>query len=821
MGQEYAVQGTKATPDSVWPTRMRRTANIYAAVVTAILLHVSRGVACQVSRGSDSSGTPAYLNAHLPVEERVRDLLSRMTLEEKVGQLEVPLGWEMYQKAGGAPGVSRQFEKMMAGPEPGTLYGVLRADPWTKVTLDTGLSPRQAAEAVNAIQKYAIDHSRLHIPLLLAEECTHGHMAIGAATFPTAIGQASTWDPPLIEEMERAVAEETRASGANNCYGPLLDIGREQRWSRVEETYGEDPYLIARMTAANVRGFQGAGLATQDAISTTLKTFLGYGMPEGGHNSGPVHAGIREIQTVFLPPFRAGVDAGASSVMASYNAIDSVPCAADHWLLTDLLRGQLHFNGFVVSDLYAIDGLVSTHHVAANATEAAILSLNAGMDSDLGANTFPELVNAAKEGHVSTQAIDQAAGRILRTKFQLGLFESPYADPGRAERVTDSESHRILARQVARESIILLKNAGELLPLRRDLDSIAVIGPNADSIYNQLGDYTAPQPESKVVTVLQGIRAAVAPDTAIRYAKGTSIRGTSEDGFAAALQAVRQSSVAIVVLGGSSARDFNTLYAATGAANPRTDASGADMESGEGYDRATLSLAGVQLKLLQQVVAIGKPVVVVLIEGRPLEMAWAAANVPAILNAWYPGEAGGLAVADVLFGDYNPAGRLPISVPRGVGQLPVYYGQARGNYIDMEGSPQFAFGFGLSYTTFKYTNMQAHVHETDERLSADVTVEVSNTGNRGGDEVAQLYLHPVSSSVITPMKALRGFQRIHLDSGQTRTVTFHLTPEDLAVFDQKSRWMVEPGNFDLMVGGASDAIQATTQLVVTHPTLIP
>ena len=340
-------------------------------------------------------------------------------------------------------------------------------------------------------------------------------------------------------------------------------------------------------------------------------------------------------------------------------------------------------------------------------------------------------------------------------------------------------------------------------------------------MYNQLGDYTAPQPESKVVTVLQAIRAAVGPKTVVRYARGTTIRGTSEAGFDAALDAVRQSAAVIVVLGGSSARDFRTSFATTGAANPRMDANGADMESGEGFDRATLNLAGVQLKLLQQIVATGKPVVLVLIEGRPLEITWAAANVPAILNAWYPGEAGGLAIADVLFGDYDPAGRLPISVPRAVGQLPVNYGQPRANYIDMEGSPQFAFGFGLSYTTFKYSSIRATLHETDNSLTVDVSLEISNTGKRSGDEVAQLYLHPVSSSVITPVKALRGFQRIHLDPGQTRTVTFHLTPEDLAIFDQERRWTVEPGTFEIMVGSASDNIQASTQFVVTRPLTIP
>ena len=793
---------------------LRRVFVLHAVIMVLAVSSNGPALSSQARHTPQPSKRQAYLNPNLPIDERVADLVSRMTLEEKVGQLEAALGWEMYQKAGDTVEVSTKFRKMMEGPEPGTLYGVLRADPWTKVTVQTGLSPRQAAEAVNAIQKYAIEHSRLHIPLLLAEECTHGHMAIGATTFPTGIGQGSTWDPALIEQMDRAVAEETRASGANNCYGPVLDVAREQRWSRVEETFGEDPYLIARMAAANVRGFQGRGLASQDAISTTLKHYLGYGGSEGGHNTGPANAGIHEIESVFLPPFRAGVEAGAASIMASYNAIDSVPSTANHWLLTDVLRSELHFEGFVVSDLYAIDGLAGTHHIAANAQQAAILSLNAGVDSDLGTNTFPELVKAAKDGRISSEKIDQAAGRILRVKFQLGLFESPYADPDQARRVANNESHRALARQVARESIVLLKNVGGLLPLSQNVESIAVIGPNADSVYNQLGDYTAPQPENKVVTVLQGIRAAVGPNTVVRYAKGTSIRGTSEAGFTEALEAVRNSSVAVVVLGGSSARDFNTLFAATGAANPQMDASGTDMESGEGFDRATLSLAGVQLKLLQQIVATGKPVVLMLIEGRPLEITWAAANVPAILDALYPGEAGGQAIADVLFGDYNPAGRLPISVPREVGQLPIYYGRSRPDYVDLNGSPQFSCGFGLSYTTFKYTNLRATVHQTDDSLTADVSVDISNAGKRGGDEIAQLYLHPVTSSVVTPLKALRGFQRIYLDPGQTQTIMFRLGPPDLAIFDQKNQWIVEPGTFDVMVGSASDNIQRSTQFTV-------
>jgi beta-glucosidase len=773
------------------------------------------------SKAAQATLTPAYLNPKLPIDARVADLLSRMTVEEKVGQLEAPLGWEMYTKTADGVVVSEQFKKMMEGPEPGSLYGVLRADPWTKVTLESGLSPRQSAEATNAIQQYAVAHSRLHIPLLLAEECTHGQMAIGATTFPTAIGQGSTWDPELIRQVAKAVAQEARASGGNNCYLPLFEATREPRWSRVEETYGEDPYLITRMGLANVKGFQGAGIGAQDTIAATMKTFVAYGEPEGGHNSAPVHAGMRELQTVFLPPFKAGVKAGAVSLMASYNSVDGVPCAGNAWLLTDLLRGQWGFKGYVVSDLTAIDGLLGTHHVAASLEDAAALSLDAGMDSDLGGGAFPQLVKAVKDGRVQKQTLDRAVGRVLRVKFQLGLFESAHADPDRPAKVMDSVEHKALARQVARESIVLLKNAGDLLPLSRQIESIAVIGPNADNVYNQLGDYTAPQPKGKVVTVLEGIRAAVGPGTVVRYAKGAGILDSSEADFAEALDAVRKSSVAVVVMGGSSARIFDTAFAGTGAAKPEVLANGSDMEAGEGFDRATLNLAGVQQKLLEQIVATGRPVVLALIEGRPLEIAWEAKNVPAILNAWYPGEAGGLAIADVLFGDYNPAGRLTISVPRSVGQLPVNYGQPRQDYIDMPASPQYAFGFGLSYTTFKYENVNASVHASPQSISADVTVDISNTGKLAGDEVAQLYLHPVASSVETPEKALRGFQRVHLEPGQTRAVKFHLEPEDLAVFNQRGKWVVEPGMFEVMVGGSSDAIQQRAQFVVTRSLTIP
>jgi beta-glucosidase len=769
----------------------------------------------------NADDAPPYKDASVPVDRRVADLLSRMTVEEKVGQLSFLLGWGMYQKTpDGSVTPSDAFKKIVAESRTGGLWGLQRADPWTKVTLRSGLSSRQAAEALNALQKYAIENSRLGIPLLLAEECPHGHMAIGATVFPTGIGQASTWNPELIHQMARAVAAETRACGATIGYGPVLDLAREPRWSRVEETFGEDPVLARELAVAVVRGFQGDDLKSNNSVLSTLKHFAAHGIPEGGHNAGPAAVGPRQLRADLLPPFRAAIRAGAGSVMSAYNEIDGVPCSGDPALLTGLLRNEWGFNGFVVSDLYAIDGLVNGQRVAASFPDAAAMAINAGVDADLGGNVFHgPLLTAVKDGRVSMDVLDRAAGRVLTTKFKLGLFDNAHADPDVAERTARSPEHRDLARNVARQSIILLKNSDNVLPLKKDVASIAVIGPNADSVYNQLGDYTAPQPDGAVITVLEGIRKAVSPNTAVRYARGCGIRSTVTDGFADALAAVKQSDVAVVVLGGSSARDFNVLFDATGAAKPAAalDASGAEMEAGEGFDRASLDLAGVQLDLLKQIVAIGKPVVLVMIQGRPLNLNWPTEHVPAILCAWYAGEQGGNAVADVLFGDYNPAGRLPISVPRSVGQLPVYYNHkpsARRDYVDESAKPLFPFGFGLSYSTFKYENATATVTGSGDSLSVSTKVDVTNTGPRDGDEVVQLYLRDDVSSVTTPDRAMKAFNRVTLKSGEKQTVEFTLTPEDLAILDRDMKWRVEPGSFTVMIGASSADIRQTTRFTV-------
>jgi beta-glucosidase len=769
------------------------------------------------------SKKPLYQDRTAPTEARVTDLLARMTTEEKVGQLSTLLGWAMYQKAGAKVGVSAAYQKAVNERHIGALWATLRADPWTQKTLLTGLSPRLAAEATNALQKYAVEHTRLHIPLLLAEECPHGHMAIGTTVFPTSIGQSSTWDPALIRRMAAAIAQEARVQGAHIGYGPVLDLAREPRWSRVEETYGEDPVLNSQMGVAMVQGFQGASLMSGVNVVSTLKHFTAYGVPEGGHNGGSISTGYRELFQSFLPPFRAAVKAGAQSIMTAYNSIDGVPCSANTFLLTDVLRQQWGFQGFTVSDLGSISGLVNNHHVAATAPEGAALAINAGLDDDLSGYGYDkELLAAVQQKLVTPAVLDRAVGRVLRVKFEMGLFENPYVDPAKAAKLVKTPAHVQLARQVAQESVVLLKNEQNLLPLAKTLQRIAVIGPNADNMYNQLGDYTAPQPESNVVTVLEGIRAKVPAATQVTYVKGCAIRDTASANIAEAVAAARKAQVAIVVLGGSSARDFKTEYQSTGAATVTAATGGqaiSDMESGEGYDRATLDLLGKQLDLLQAVVATGTPVVVVLIKGRPLNLNWLAAHVPAVLDAWYPGQEGGNAVADVLFGDYNPAGRLPISVPKSVGQLPVYYNAKRPTthgYVETDNKPLYSFGHGLSYSNFEYSSLQASTTESPGAVQVNVRFKVKNTSQRAGDEVAQLYLSDDVSSVVTPGRQLKKFQRLTLQAGEEREVVFALTAEDLMLLNGSLKWAVEPGTFTLLVGASSEDIRLQTQFNVAQ-----
>ena len=759
-----------------------------------------------------------YENPTLAVEERVSALLSQMTLEEKVGQMLTSLGWPMYERQGNTIRLTEQLVREIEEYHTGSLWGFMRADPWTQRTLTTGLTPALAAKASNMLQKFAIEHGRLGIPLFLAEECPHGHMAIGTTVFPTSIGQASTWNPELIRRMGGAIANEASAQGAHIGYGPVLDLARDPRWSRVEETYGEDAYLNGVMGAALVKGFQGEFPGDKGKVIATLKHFAAYGWTEGGHNGGSAHVGNREMEEAIYPPFREAVAAGALSVMSSYNEIDGIPCTANSNLLTGLLKERWQFKGFVVSDLYAIGGL-REHGVADTDYEAAVKAVNAGVDSDLGTNVYAgQLVDAVKKGDVQEAVINKAVSRILALKFHMGLFDHPFVDERKPEQVVASTEHLELARELARQSIILLKNKNELLPLNKKMKTIAVIGPNADNVYNMLGDYTAPQSGSSVVTVLDGIRQKVSNDTHIIYAKGCAVRDSSKVGFQEAIEAARQSDVVVMVMGGSSARDFSSKYEETGAAKV-SDSHISDMESGEGYDRSTLELLGRQRELIREMGKLNKPIVLVLIKGRPLLLEGIEAEVDAIVDAWYPGMQGGNAIADVLFGDYNPAGRLTISVPRSVGQLPVYYNTKRkGNrskYIEEEGTPRYPFGYGLSYTSFNYSDLRAEVVEAEDSCQVNISVKVRNEGSRDGDEVVQLYLRDEVASFTTPFKQLRGFQRIHLKVGETKEITFRLDKKSLALYMQNEEWAVEPGRFTLMLGGSSEQIYQQKEIEIT------
>lgn len=760
-----------------------------------------------------------YKNPKAPVADRVEDLIGRMTIEEKIGQLSALLGWEMYEKKGKNVVASSKFKEAVKNQHIGMLWATLRADPWTKKTLLNGLDPYAAALATNALQKWNLENSRLQIPVFMAEECPHGHMAIGTTVFPTAVGQGSTWNPALIEQMSQVIAKEARLQGGHIGYGPVLDLARELRWSRVEETYGEDPYLNSRMGVAMVKGFQGSKLNSGVNVISTLKHFTAYGVPEGGHNGGFVNLGRRALFQDYLPPFKAAINAGALSVMTAYNSIDGIPCSSNPFLLKQILRNEWNFKGFIVSDLNSISALERIDQVAANFKEAASISMNAGVDADLGGAVFSSsLLDAVKEGLVKMNRIDEAVAHILTQKFAMGLFENPYVDPGLAKKEVRNQYAVGLARQVAREAVILLKNENQVLPLSKSIKSIAVIGPNAHNIYNQLGDYTAPQDEKNVITVLQGIKNKLPAGVRIEYVKGCAIRDTTDTDIAGAVRAAAAADVTVFVLGGSSARDFKTEYQATGAATVK-DNSVSDMESGEGFDRQSLDLMGKQLELLQAVSATGKPVILVMIEGRPLNLNWPSGHIPAILNAWYPGQEGGNAIADVLFGDYNPAGRLPVSIPRSVGQLPVYYNHqksSRHDYVEGTSLPLYSFGYGLSYTTFQYSNLKLEQSEADGRLHVKVSFNIKNTGKRDGDEVAQVYITDEVSSVVVPVKQLRSFQRIHLKAGEERMIIMELSAADFSLFDAEYKQIAEKGAFVVNVGANFATPLLTGKVILTR-----
>ncbi|MFE9277194.1 glycoside hydrolase family 3 N-terminal domain-containing protein [Paenibacillus glucanolyticus] len=747
-----------------------------------------------------------YQDSSKPIAERVEHLLGLMTTKEKVGQLVQPFGWKTYEVKEGRITLTDSFKEQVKDGGVGSLYGTLRADPWTGVTLETGLSPREGAEAVNQIQRYAIENSRLGIPILIGEECSHGHMAIGGTVFPVPLSIGSTWNVELYRDMCRAVALETRSQGGAVTYSPVLDVVRDPRWGRTEECFGEDPYLISEYAVASVEGLQGESLDSPSSVAATLKHFVGYGSSEGGRNAGPVHMGTRELMEVDMLPFRKAVEAGAASIMPAYNEIDGVPCTVNTELLGDILRKEWGFDGMVITDCGAIDMLASGHDTAEDGMDAAVQALSAGIDMEMSGEMFGKyLQTAIEQNKLEASVLDEAVRRVLTLKFKLGLFESPYVEPQIAEEVIGSEQHVELARQLAAEGIVLLKNEGKALPLPKDGGVIAVIGPNADQGYNQLGDYTSPQPPASVVTVLDGVRAKLGdvPDRVL-YAPGCRIKDDSREGFEFALACADQADTVVLVLGGSSARDFGegTIDLRTGASKVTDDAL-SDMDCGEGIDRMTLQLSGVQLEMAQEIHKLGKRMIVVYINGRPIAEPWIDNHADAILEAWYPGQEGGHAIADILFGDVNPSGKLTLSIPKDVGQLPVYYNgkRSRGKrYLEEDSQPRYPFGYGLSYTEFSYSDIQLSSDVIGIGETAVVTVNVTNSGTREGSEVVQLYVSDVASKYTRPACELKGFRKISLKAGEKRKIEFTIGAEQLQYIGQDYKQVVEPGLFRIMVG---------------------
>ena len=723
-----------------------------------------------------SAGAPP---AEEEVARRANALLAQMTLEEKVGQLNQML---VYQSAG-LDAVARN----------GAVGSFLLV--WNPAL-------------VNRLQHAAVEGSRLHIPILFGFDVIHGWRTV----FPVPIAMAASWDPAMVEQAQTVAAREAYAAGMRWTFAPMVDIARDPRWGRIVESAGEDPFLGSAMARAQVRGFQGPFAGSPDHLLACVKHFAAYGAGDGGRDYDSAFVSGDSLRNVYLEPYRAGVEAGAATVMSAYMDLNGVPATANRFLLEDVLRRDWAFQGFVVSDSFAVRNL-TVHGFSRDDRDAALRAFTAGVDMDMGSRTYAtQLAALVRDGRITPAALDDSVRRILAAKIRLGLFENPYADEARAKQVFSAPEHRRLARTVAGRSAVLLRNEGQLLPLdKAKLSSIAVIGPLADSRVDTLGSWAAPGVPAETVTVLQGIRNSVGAGVSVEYALGVGLRRTLRSpfdsspgaapatadqiasGIGEAVALARRSGVVVLVLGENQ-----------------------DM-SGEAASRATLDLPGHQEQLLEAVAASGKPVVLVLMAGRPLDLSWASTHVPAILEAWYPGSEGGNAVADLLFGDANPGGKLPFSWPRSVGQIPVYYAHNltqmpetssgfTSRYWDQPSSPLYPFGFGLSYTSFAFSNLRLSRTEAPLGQPLEASVDVENTGARPGDEVVQFYIHQRAGSTSRPVRELKGFERVALAPGEKKTVRFTLDKAKLSFWSTPAKkWVEEPEAFDLWMGGDATA----------------
>ncbi|MFE7171213.1 glycoside hydrolase family 3 N-terminal domain-containing protein [Streptomyces sp. NPDC057616] len=753
---------------------------------------------------------PRYRDPSAPVADRVRDLLGRMTLTEKVGQVNQRMyGWDAYERTPDGHRLTDAFRKEVAAFDGmGALYGLQRADAWSGVVFEDGLDALDGTHMAAAVQRYVTENTRLGIPVLLVEEMPHGHQALDGTVLPVNLAVGATWGPELYAEAAAAASAELRARGAHLALVSALDLVRDPRWGRAEECFGEDPYLAARLAEALVEGARKAG------VGVVLKHFAGQGATVGGRNSAATELGVRELHEIHLAAARAGVAAGVAGVMAAYNEFDGLPCVANAYLLTEVLRERWEFDGIVMADGTAVDRLV---RLTGDPVSAGALALEAGCDLSLWDACFPTLGEAVDRGLVSEQALDAAVARVLTLKFRLGLFEQPVpAAPAHP----DHRDVGDLGERIARASVTLLDHDGAVLPLSPEVGRIAVLGPNADSVAQQIGDYTAPQRPGSGVTVLQGIRAAAPSGTEVGYARGCDLVGDDVSGVPDAIALAAESDVAVLVLGGSSARTDDTAFDPNGAAVTGSGTP-SGMTCGEGVDLADVALPAAQLALLDAVSATGTPVVVVLVQGRPHALPDLTATASAVLSAWYPGPRGGRAVADVLFGNCEPRGRLSVSVPRSAAQLPVFYNgkdhRYRG-YVDQSALPRHAFGHGLSYTSVEYgpPRLSAPQVAADApELTCRVTVR--NTGSRTAHETVQLYVRRLSGGTSWPrVRELRGFVSLDIAPGGEAEAVFTVDRDTLASVDRSLCLTVEPGEVEVETGPASDRTQGA-RLQITVP----
>ena len=696
------------------------------------------------------------------VEQRVNALVAQMTLEEKLGQLQILDG------------------------EANGNYRPEHLDLIRKGLLGSTLNVR-GAKRVNELQRIAVEQSRLKIPALFGFDVIHGYRTI----FPVPLGEAASWDPLVAERAAGVAAAEAAASGVRWTFAPMVDIARDPRWGRIVEGAGEDPYLGSAMARAQVRGFQGRDYSAPDRVVACAKHWVGYGAAEGGRDYNTTEISERTLREVYLPPFKAALDAGVGTFMSAFNDLNGVPASANPFTLTRVLRGEWKFDGFVVSDYESIKELIN-HGVAADEAEAARAALSAGVDMEMVSRLYGKYVaQLVEEGKLSQATVDEAVRRILRIKFRLGLFEKPYVDETRERTAILSMANIQAAREVAARSIVLLKNERDGLPFNKDVRSIAVIGPLADDRQNLLGSWSGDGKKEDVVTLLAGIKAKVSPETKVMYDKGCEIEAGPASSFDEAVRIAREADVVVVSVGES-----------------------AEM-TGEAASRASLDLPGRQLELVKAVIATGKPIAVVLMNGRPLTINWIAENAPSILETWFPGIQAGNAIADVLFGDVNPGGKLPVTFPRALGQVPLYYNHKNtgrpadannkytSKYLDVSVTPLYPFGFGLSYTRFHLTNLRLSTQSIRPDGELTVSVEVENIGKRAGDEVVQVYIRDMAASVTRPVRELKGFDRITLRPGEKRRVEFRLASEHLGLYNREMRFVVEPGEFKVFVGTSS------------------